>query len=123
MGDLLEAVVKANSIEDVVYRDACRPESRLSIHLVYRIAIYSHLQKNGYRPITLDNRWSRPDRRSDRIVPISVSGFLVHIAISHGYPLCGCGLIISLLNSFTTLNLRSLDLLCRKGIAFLANFL
>lgn len=75
-GGSLEAVVKANSIEDVVYRDACRPESRLSIHLVYRIAIYSHLRKNGYRPITLDNRWSRPDRRSNRIVPISVSGFL-----------------------------------------------
>ena len=97
VGDSLEAVVKANSIEDVVYRDACRPESRLSIHLVYRIAIYSYLRKNGYRPITLDNRWSRPDRRSNRIVPISVSGFLAHIAISHGYPLCGCGQIISLL--------------------------
>lgn len=32
---------------------------------------YSHLfssAENGYRPITLDNRWSRPDRRSNRIV-------------------------------------------------------
>ena len=123
MGDSLEAVVKANSIEDVVYRDACRPESRLSIHLVYRIAIYSHLRKNGYRPITLDNRWSRPDRRSNRIVPISVSGFLAHIALSHGYSICGCGHIISLLNPFTTLNLISFDLLCRKVIVFLANFL
>ena len=67
--------------------------------------------------------YSHPDRISDRIALLSVLGSLVHKIISHGYPLCGCGQIISLLNPFTTLNLISFDLLCRKVIVFLANFL